>query len=135
MQILTIAGNVGKEPTLRNTQSGDAVLGFSVAVDTGKDKNGNKRDPAWYDVAIWGKRGEALGNVISKGMKITVSGRPTARAYEGKAYMGISADQVTLQGGGNSTGGGGYDAPQGGPQGGAGPDMDDEIPFAPEWRV
>jgi len=96
MQILTIAGNVGKEPTLRNTQSGDAVLGFSVAVDTGKDKNGNKRDPAWYDVAIWGKRGEALANVISKGMKITVSGRPTARAYEGKAYMGISADQVML---------------------------------------
>jgi len=96
---------------------------------TRKDKNGNKRDPAWYDVSIWGKRGEALANVISKGMKITVSGRPTARAHEGKAYMGISADQVTLQGGGTP-----QDAAQ--PQtGGAGPDMDDEIPFSPEWRV
>jgi len=131
MQILTIAGNVGKDPVLRNTQSGDAVLGFSVAVNTGKDKNGNKRDPAWYDVSIWGKRGEALANVISKGMKITVSGRPTARAHEGKAYMGISADQVTLQGSGASAS---QDAPQ--PQtGGAGPDMEDEISFGPEWRV
>jgi len=131
MHILTIAGNVGKDPVLRHTQSGDSVLGFSVAVDNGKDKSGQKRDASWYDVSIWGKRGEALANVISKGMKVTVSGRPTARAHEGKAYIGVSADQVTLQGGGN--GGGGYDAPQepqGQSQGGYGDDIDDStIPF------
>ena len=37
---MTIAGNVGKDAVLRRTGNGDSVLSFSVAVDQGKDKNG-----------------------------------------------------------------------------------------------
>jgi len=44
MEMLIIAGTVGKDAVLRRTQNNDAVLSFSVAVDQGKDKNGNKRD-------------------------------------------------------------------------------------------
>jgi len=127
MQILTIAGNVGKDAELRRTQNGDAVAGFTVAVDQGKDKNGNKRDSVWFDCSLWGKRGEALAQYITKGMKVTVSGRPTCREYNGKAYMGVSVDQITLQGGKSSSGdSGGYD---GGHQGPPADDLDGEIPF------
>lgn len=135
MQKLFIAGNVGKDPVLRRTGNGDAVLGFSLAVDNGKDKDGNKRDATWYDCSIWGKRGESLERHITKGSKLTLIGRPTTRAHEGKAYLGIAVDDLTFMGGGQSgDSGGGYDSgPSGGGSGYSGGssshDMDDEIPF------
>ena len=104
MQVLIIAGNVGKDAILRRTNSGDAVLGFSLAVDNGKDKNGNKRDATWYDCSIWGKRAESLERHITKGTKLTLTGRPTAREHNGKAYLGISVNDLTFMGG--SSGGG-----------------------------
>ena len=142
MQILTIAGNVGKDAELRSLQSGETVLNFSVAVDNGKDKNGTKRDPTWFDCAVWGKRAESLERYIKKGTKLTLSGRPGARAHDGKAYLQLTVNELTFmssaQGGGQS---GGYDdAPSGqrndagGYGGGAGAsggrhDLDDDIPF------
>ena len=135
MQQLTIAGNVGKDPVLRTTQGGDNVLGFSLAVDNGKDANGNKRDATWYDCALWGKRATALQGHISKGTKLVLTGRPTVREHEGKAYLGISVDGLTFMGGGKSDGGEqrGYDqsppSGQGAPSGGGRDDLDGEIPF------
>lgn len=125
MQTLTIAGNVGKDAVLRRTQGGDAVLNFSLAVDNGKAKDGTKRDSTWFDCSIWGKRAESLESYITKGAKLVLRGRPTARAHEGKAYLGITVDDLTFMGGsqgGNS--GGGYDqSPAQDKQ------LDDEIPF------
>lgn len=100
MQLLIIAGNVGKDAVLRRTQNNDPVLNFSIAVDNGKDKDGNKRDATWFDCSLWGKRAESLERYITKGMKLTVSGRPTARAHEGKAYLGINVQELTFMGGG-----------------------------------
>lgn len=132
MQRLFIAGLVGKDAELRQTQGGDPVLGFTVAVDNGKDK------PAtWYDAAIWGKRAEAVQSYIRKGMAITLIGRPTVRVHDGKAYLGISVDDFTFQSKaseGNSDAGGYQSAQTGGAPAGGRKDMDDEIPFSMEWR-
>ena len=123
MQILTIAGNVGKDAELRRTQSGDAVLGFSLAVDNGKDASGNKRDATWFDCSIWGKRAEALQHHITKGSKLVLSGRPTAREHNGKAYLGINVNELSFMGCGEPRQQGQQQssAPAGG--------YDDEIPF------
>lgn len=140
MQRLIIAGNVGKDAELRRTQSGDAVLGFSLAVDNGKDKNGTRRESTWYDCSIWGKRGESIATHIHKGDKLTLIGRPTARAHDGKAYLGIVVDDLTFQGGSHGDGQSRDDsyqrpASQGSaPAGGAGRvGFDDEIPFSAIW--
>lgn len=131
MQTLIIAGNVGKDATLKNLQNGDKVLSFSVAVDNGRDK-----ESTWYDCSLFGKRGEALGQYITKGSKVTVMGRLSVRTHEGKAYLQVNVSEITLQGG-NQGGGdrqerrpaasqsqpGGYGAPGG---------MDDDIPFGPQ---
>lgn len=103
MQILTIAGNVGKDATLRTTNGGDQVLSFSLAIDNGKDKNGSKRDATWVDCSIWGKRAESLNGHITKGSKLALSGRPTVREYEGKAYLGLTVDSLTFMGGGQQS--------------------------------
>jgi len=127
MQLLFIAGNIGGDAVLRTTQGGDKVSNFSVAVDNGKDKQGQRRESTWYECSLWGKRGEALNQFLTKGGKVTISGRPTVRVYEGKAYLGVSVDQITLQGG-NSDNRGGGDAGGSAPAGGAELPIDD-IPF------
>lgn len=103
MQILHIAGNVGNVKDLKEV-GGDKVLNFSLAVDNGKDKRGEKRDATWYDCALWGKRAEALAPYISKGSKLAVSGRPSARAHDGKAYLGLTVNELTFMGGGAERG-------------------------------
>jgi single-strand DNA-binding protein len=101
MQKLFIAGGVGKDAQLRTTQSGDQVLSFSLAIDNGKDKNGERRETTWYDASLFGKRAEALAPHIKKGDKLTLIGRPTVRVHEGKAYLGISVDDLTFMGSAN----------------------------------
>lgn len=139
MQILTIAGNCGKDAELRNTQGGDPVLSFSLAVDNGKDRDGSKRPATWYDCSVWGKRATALQSYITKGSKLTISGRPTVRVHDGKAYLGVNVDQLTFQGGGGERQddrGGDYGQSAGGAStGGAGGYDEDSIPFAPEVRI
>lgn len=136
MQILTIAGTVGKDAVLRNTQGGDPVLNFSLAVDNGKDKDGNKRDATWFDCALWGKRATALESHIKKGGKLALQGRPTARAHEGKVYLGINVSELTFMGGGErseNTGGGSSSGPARESY-----DLNDSIPFirqASDWEV
>lgn len=138
MQILMIAGNVGKDAKLREA-AGDSVLNFSLAVDNGKDRDGNKRDATWYDCAIWGKRATSLERHILKGTKLALTGRPTVRVYEGKAYPGITISELTFMGssGGNETADRGHQAPSDNAPSyadrrnppAATSDMDDEIPF------
>ena len=138
MQKLFISGNVGKDAELRRTQGGDPVLGFSLAVDNGKDRDGNRKDSTWYDCSIWGKRAEALETHIRKGTKLALMGRPNAREHNGKAYLGIHVDDLTFMGsasaqdsgqqsqgdhGGRPTSGGYSD------KGAIGSDFDDDLPF------
>lgn len=126
MQVTMIAGNVGKDAELRRTQSGDAVLGFSVAVDNGKDKNGNKRDSTWYRCSVWGKRAESLENYIKKGTKLALTGRVGVDVYEGRGSLTLNVNELTFMGGGSQerepVQHQEHDEP---PRN----DMDDEIPF------
>ena len=93
MKQITIAGNVGKAADIRTTQNGDKIASFSVAVS---DRNKNT---TWFDCGIWGKRGEALAQYLTKGAKVTVCGELSTREHEGKTYLSVRVDQITLQGG------------------------------------
>lgn len=100
MQLLIISGTIGKDAELRKTGNGDPVLSWSLAVDNGKDKSGNRRDSTWYDCTLWGQRAEALERHITKGGKLTLQGRPSAREHNGKVYLGINVQELTFMGGG-----------------------------------
>ena len=122
MLTMTIAGNVGKDAVLRNTQGGDPVLGFSIAIDGGKDKNGNKRDSTWVQCNVWGKRAESLNSHITKGTKLVVSGRPGVDVYEGKGRLTLSVQDLTFMGNAK-------ERTEQEPQQNSRADLDDEIPF------
>jgi len=75
---VVISGNLTRDPELRRTQSGMAVLGFGVAVN---DRRKNQQTGEWEDYAnfvdctMFGARGEALGEILEKGMKVAVEGK------------------------------------------------------------
>lgn len=139
MKTITVAGSIGKDAVVRSTQSGEKVTGWSVAVE---ERVGQDKRTIWFDCTLWGKRGESLAPYLTKGGKVAVSGELSTREHEGKTYLTVRADQVTLLGGkqeerDDSGGddrkqpsGSGYGA-GGGPNGGGRSDMGDEIPFAP----
>jgi single-strand DNA-binding protein len=132
MLMMTIAGTIGRDAELRTTQNGDSVASFSVAVDMGKDRNGNKRDAVWVKCSLWGKRASAVSQYLTKGLKITLFGRPFASEYQGKASLELSVDDFTFQGGGQQSGGrsGGYDqSPPKQQQYSSDAIVDDDIPF------
>jgi single-strand DNA-binding protein len=76
---LIVVGNVGKDPEMRYTPSGQAVTSFSVATNrqytTG---NGEQvKETVWFRVTTWGKQAEVCNQYVKKGMKVLVEGRLT----------------------------------------------------------
>ena len=142
MKNITIAGGITRDAELR-TAGSDKVLGFSVAVSEGF---GDKKRTLYFDCNLWGKRGETLAQYLTKGSKVAVAGEMSTREHEGKTYLTLKADQVTLLGSGErregqqdrqddggQNGGSGYGS-GGRPNSGGRSDMDSEIPFNMEWR-
>ena len=131
MKSITIAGNIGKDAVTRTTPNGEKVTGWSVAVE---ERNGQDKRSIWFDCTLWGKRGESLAQYLTKGGKVAVSGELSTRDHEGKTYLTIRVDQVTLQGGKpdgerqeRSQQSSGYGA--GGSANSGRSDMDDDLPF------
>ena len=133
MKTITIAGNIGKDATLRRTQNGDPVLGWSVAVE---ERNGQDKRTLWFDCSLWGKRGEALAQYLTKGTRVAVSGDLSTREHDGRTYLTVKAAEVTLMGGGQSDQSrapagmsGAHRAAYDAQSPGGGPNFDDEVPF------
>jgi single-strand DNA-binding protein len=74
---IIIVGNVGKDPEMRYTPSGQAVTSFSLATSrqyTGA--NGEQvKETIWFRVSTWGKTAEVCNQYIKKGSKVLVEGR------------------------------------------------------------
>ena len=130
MNVLTITGNLGRDAKV-STVSGTSVANFSVAAKAGY---GDREQTIWVDCALWGQRAEGkLVGYLNKGQMVCVSGEMGIREHDGKTYITMRVENVTLCGGRN-------DAPQA-PQkpaqnqyaqqsNGGGVAMDDDIPFA-----
>ena len=77
--MIIIAGNVGRDPEMRYTPSGQAVTSFSVATNrqyTGS--NGEQvKETIWFRVSTWGKTAEVCNQYVKKGSKVLVEGRLT----------------------------------------------------------
>ena len=78
-QSLTLVGNVGKEPEMRYTPSGQAVCAFSLATNNEYTNQSGEhvKETTWFRVTTWGKQAEVMGLYVTKGMKVLVEGRLT----------------------------------------------------------
>lgn len=80
---IQLVGNVGGDPELRQTSSGESVLNFRVAVTGRKQENGKYVDAetTWYAVALF-KNADAAAQVIHKGTRVATAGRFKVSEYE-----------------------------------------------------
>ena len=137
---LIIVGNVGKDPEMRYTPSGQAVTSFSVATNrqytTG---NGEQvKETIWFRVTTWGKQAEVCNTYVKKGMKVLVEGRLTPDKNTGGpriwqksdgssgASFEVTAGTVRFL---SNRGEGGGDAPMAGGMEHAEMPAEDDIPF------
>ena len=81
-----IAGNLTRDPELRNTPNGATVCSFSVAVNrTFRDASGEQKESvSFIDCSAWGKLGEMINKYAKKGSGVLVSGRLDQRSWEDK---------------------------------------------------
>lgn len=101
-----ILGNLGRDPELRYTPSGQAVCDFSVAVSTtwnDRTTNEKRERTNWYRVSAWGQLGETCSRYLAKGRQVLVIGTVEARAYMDKsgqpaASLELRAQQVRFVG-------------------------------------
>jgi single-strand DNA-binding protein len=100
-----LLGNLGADPDLRFIASGQAVLHLRLATTESyldKDKQRQERTE-WHNVTVWGKRGEALAKILSKGSSVFIEGGLRTDSYEKdgqKRYKTeVVAKEVVLTGG------------------------------------
>jgi single-strand DNA-binding protein len=76
---LIIVGNVGKDPEMRYTPSGQAVTSFSVATNRSYTTGSGEqvKETIWFRVSTWGKQAEICNQYIKKGSRVLVEGRLT----------------------------------------------------------
>lgn len=106
-----LLGNLGADPELRMTQSGQAVLKLRLATSENYlDRNKQRQERTeWHSVVIWGKRAEALSKILAKGSRLFIEGGLRTSNYDdrdgNKRYRTeIVASNILLQG---RAGGGG----------------------------
>ncbi len=146
-----LVGNLGKDPEVRYSPSGQAVANATLATsESWKDKNtGEKQERTeWHRVVFFGRLAEIAGEYLKKGAQIYVEGRLQTRKWQDKEGQDrytteIVANEMQMLGSRSGAGApadhsfnqdvpanesqsGGGRAPAKAP---AGADFDDDIPF------
>ena len=88
---IVFAGNVGGDVTLREVTVRDEqvkVASFSVAVDNGKNRDGEDLPPTWIRVSVWRNYAEVVAQYVSKGDRVTV----VAERLKSSAYTSAEGD-------------------------------------------
>lgn len=152
-----LVGNLGRDPEIRSTQSGQKIANLSVATsEQWRDKqSGERREKTeWHRVVIFDERlADVAEKYLKKGSKVYLEGSLQTRKWTGNDGIEKYTTEVVLQrfsgvmtmldSAGGGGGGGGYDRggdsgpswdgpDSGGSSGGGrapGGDLDDEIPF------
>jgi single-strand DNA-binding protein len=105
MNITTIAGRIGQDASTREVGE-TTVTSFSVADDY-RGKAGAK-ETRWWNCSLWGARGTALEQYLTKGASVTVAGEAGVRIYtkdgETKASLECRVSEIALQGGRQESG-------------------------------
>lgn len=115
---MTITGNLTRDPELRSTAGGMAVLKMGVAVnDRAKNQQtGEWEDrPNYIDVTMFGARAESVSRFLSKGSKVAIEGKLRWSSWETpqgekRSKIEVVVDEIEFMssrdGGGSNAGGG-----------------------------
>ena len=108
-----LIGNLGKDPEVRYTTSGQAVASFNLATsEKFKNKSGEWEERTeWHRVTLWGKLAEIAGEYLAKGRTVYIEGRLQTRKWtdrdgNDKYTTEIVGDKMQMLGGKGESGSG-----------------------------
>jgi single-strand DNA-binding protein len=131
-----LIGNLGKDPEIRYTPSGQAVASFPIATtEKWRDKDGQTQERTdWHNLVLWGRQAELAKEYLKKGRSVYVEGRIQTRSYDDKEGVKKWVTEIVVQRmqflGGKPDGSGGRDSSAPPPD--EPPDIasdDDDLPF------
>ena len=102
--VVTLVGNITRDPELRFTPSGKAVVKCNLAVTPRKKNRDTDRwedmDTMWFQVSAWDQMAENVAESLSKGDRVVVVGRMSMRKYqtdsgEERQSWEIQADEIS----------------------------------------
>lgn len=98
MNHITVTGNVGRDPELRFSNGGMAILKFSIGDTSGKD---DKKKTSWHDIVVFGDQAQNVAEHVKKGSRVMILGRLSAETYEKKdgtkaKKVEIIADEIAI---------------------------------------
>ena len=81
-----IIGNLGSEPEMRFTPSGNPVTSFRVATNRvyNTPEGERKEETEWFTVITWGRLAEQCNQFLGKGRLVYAEGRLRTRTWEGQ---------------------------------------------------
>ena len=94
-----LMGHLVRDPELKQTNSGESVTTFSLAVN----RNGKNGECDFFDITAWRKTAELVANYLKKGSPVLVCGRLQNRSYTDKqgnkrTVTEVVADEVAFIG-------------------------------------
>ncbi len=111
-----ISGNLTRDPELRETSSGMAVLKFGVAVN---DRRRNQQTGEWedypnyVDCTMFGNRATSVNRFITKGSKVAIEGKLRYSSWEKdgnrRSKLEVIVDDIEFMSRGNNSGSDGGD--------------------------
>ena len=120
-----LIGNLGRDPEIRYSQQGLAVVNFSIATSeqwTDKNTGDRQEKTEWHRIVSFGKQAEILEKYLSKGSSVFIEGRLQTRNWEKDGQTHYTTEIVVSNfqflGGRQDSqgGGGGYQGGSGGYQ-------------------
>lgn len=97
-----IVGRVGRDPEMKYFETGKVKTSFSVAVNHW-DSKAKAEVADWYNIEVWDKQAEFVGEYVKKGRQVAIDGRISINKWTGAdgndriSYL-IKANTVRLLG-------------------------------------
>jgi len=91
---IILIGNLGRDPEMRYTPTGQPVTSFNVASNRQyTNQNGQKvKETIWFRVSVWGKQAETCNQSLRKGSKVLSEGRLTPDPNSGGPRVWTRSD-------------------------------------------
>lgn len=81
-----LIGNIGNDPEMRFTPTGNPVTSFNMAVSRNYTtrEGERKQETEWFTVVTWNRLAETCNQFLTKGRRAYVEGRLRTRSWEGQ---------------------------------------------------
>ena len=100
--VISVSGNLAKDAEIKTDKKGNDRVVFSIADNVGF---GDRQHTNWFNCIMFGKRGVAVQQYLTKGKEVTVHGEMKLEEYttaegELRKTLSLNAQNIVLHKGG-----------------------------------